>query len=67
MAAMTLRLPDDLHDQLREAAERGGHSLHAEILIVLENYVSSREILRNEVFRRLIAENREALDILADS
>jgi predicted HicB family RNase H-like nuclease len=33
---MNLRLPEELHEQLKQAAERNHRSLHAEILHRLE-------------------------------
>jgi predicted DNA-binding protein len=34
---ITLRLPDELHERLKEAAEHNRRSLHAEILWRLEH------------------------------
>lgn len=38
--ALTLRLPSDLHDQLREAAEREDRSIAAVIRVAARDYLA---------------------------
>jgi hypothetical protein len=42
MKHFNLRLPDDLHARLAQAAEADRRSIHAEILFLLEESLSAR-------------------------
>lgn len=37
-----LRLPDDLHDQVKEAADRDRRSIHSEVLWLIEQALAQR-------------------------
>ncbi len=39
MKRFTLRLPNDLHDKIRELARLEKRSIHAQILYILEHYL----------------------------
>jgi predicted transcriptional regulator len=39
MKMLSLRLPDDLHQDLKELAEKEHRSLHAQIIYILEKYI----------------------------
>ena len=43
MKRFSLRLPEDLHEALQHAAQKEYRSLHNQILIVLEDYISQTE------------------------
>ena len=45
----TLRLPPALHSQLESLAEQDRRSLHAEILVLLEEAIVAREGTRGDV------------------
>lgn len=65
--AMTLRLTEEQTAALRETARREGRSMHETVVIAINEYVTKRDRLRDELIAEIVAENREALDILADS
>lgn len=44
MARITLRLPDDLHEQLVEIAKEDDRSLNAQIVASLKNYILARRL-----------------------
>lgn len=46
MKQLTLRLPDDLHSQLKSLAESERRSLHAEILRLIEEALENRQPTR---------------------
>jgi predicted HicB family RNase H-like nuclease len=43
MAELTVRIPDDLHAQVREAAQEDRRSVNAEILWLIEQGLAARE------------------------
>ena len=47
--AMTLRLPNKLHTQLRAAAKHERRSLNAHILFLLEEYIERRIVDELEI------------------
>ena len=44
---VTLRLPKSLHERLHGLADRHRRSMHAEILIAIDDYLFSEELDRN--------------------
>jgi len=61
--AMTLRLPAEIEDQLKQVAEIEHRSLQQTVLIAVEEYLSAREtaeILADPAALRGLAEAREA-------
>jgi predicted transcriptional regulator len=60
---MTLRLPPELEDQLKQVAETEHRSVQQTVLVAVEQYLSIREtaeILADPVALRGLAEAREA-------
>lgn len=51
-----IRMSDELRDALAERARKGGRSLHAEIIGILHEAVTSRPIAGNSVDVDLLAE-----------
>ena len=41
--AMTLRLPEDLADELREAAQQDHRSVHQTVVVAVEAWLAARE------------------------
>jgi predicted transcriptional regulator len=61
--AMTLRLPPELEDQLKQVAETEHRSVQQTVLVAIEEYLSMREtaeILADPTALRGLAEAREA-------
>jgi len=61
--AMTLRLPPEIEDQLKQVAEIEHRSLQQTILVAIEEYLSQREtaeILADSAALRGLAEARES-------
>lgn len=61
--AMTLRLPPEIEDQLKQVAEAERRSLQQTVLVAVEEYLSMREtaeILADPAALRGLAEAREA-------
>jgi predicted transcriptional regulator len=61
--AMTLRLPPEIEDQLKQVAENEHRSVHQTVLVAIEEYLSMREtaeILADPAALRGLAEAREA-------
>lgn len=61
--AMTLRLPSELEDQLKQVAEIEHRSVQQTVLVAIEEYLSMREtaeILADPVALRGLAEARES-------
>jgi predicted transcriptional regulator len=61
--AMTLRLPPEIEDQLKQVAEAEHRSLQQTVLVAVEEYLSMREtaeILADPAALRGLAEAREA-------
>jgi hypothetical protein len=63
--AMTLRLTDDEVEALRAQAVREGRSMQAVVRAAIRIYVSQRAETREAALRRIVAEDRELLDRLA--
>jgi predicted transcriptional regulator len=63
--AMTLRLTEDEAEALREQAVREGRSMQEVARAAIRAYVSHRAVTREEALRRIVAEDRELLDRLA--
>jgi len=62
--AMTLRLPADLHAELRAAAEEDHRSVHQAVVHAVETYLALRETLEirsDPETLRALAEAREAV------
>lgn len=51
-----IRMPEELRDSLAERARRGGRSLHAEIIGILQEAVHGRTDPRNEADVDVLAE-----------
>ena len=61
--AMTLRLPPEIEDQLKQVAETEHRSVQQTVLVAIEEYLSAREtaeILTGPAALRGLAEAREA-------
>ncbi len=61
--AMTLRLPPEVEDQLKQVAETEHRSVQQTVLVAVEEYLSMREtaeILADPAALRRLAEAREA-------
>jgi predicted transcriptional regulator len=61
--AMTLRLPSEIEDQLKQVAETEHRSVQQTVLVAIEEYLSTREtaeILADPAALRGLAEAREA-------
>jgi predicted transcriptional regulator len=61
--AMTLRLPPEIEDQLKQVAEIEHRSVQQTVLVAIEEYLSLREtaeILADPVALRSLAEARES-------
>jgi len=61
--AMTLRLPPEIEDQLKQVAETEHRSVQQTVLVAVEEYLSTREtaeILADPAALRGLAEAREA-------
>ncbi|NUU18019.1 Arc family DNA-binding protein [Cellulomonas humilata] len=63
--AMTLRLPDDLQEALKETAEREGRSMQAVAIEAVRVYTTERTRRRDETIARLVRDHRETLSRLA--
>lgn len=50
-----LRLPPELHSEMKELAERDRRSLHAEILVLLEEATAARREAQSEQGSKLAA------------
>jgi predicted transcriptional regulator len=62
--AMTLRLPDELADELAAAAEEDRRSVHATIVLAIEKWLAAREtaeVKADPDTLRALAEAREAV------
>ncbi|MCI0686745.1 MAG: toxin-antitoxin system HicB family antitoxin [Sporichthyaceae bacterium] len=64
--AMNVRLSEDLHDRLRVAADEDDLSMHAAIVIAIEEYLARRQtaIVRG-IAREVMARDAELLDRLS--
>jgi predicted transcriptional regulator len=65
MTAMTLRLPDAVHEALRESAQRQGRSMQSVAVEAIDRYVTDRIRRRDEALARIVAEDAAILDRLA--
>jgi len=63
--AMTLRLPDDVQDALRETADREGRSMQAVVVEAVRVYTADRTRRRDEAVARLVHDHAATLDRLA--
>jgi predicted transcriptional regulator len=63
--AMTLRLSDDEAEALRAQAAREGRSMQEVARSAIRDYVNRRTVTRQEALRRIVEEDRELLDRLA--
>ena len=63
--AMTLRIPDDLTQALREAADAQGVSMNAAIVIAISEFIERRNVAAaSELATEFVRENRELIDRL---
>ncbi len=60
---MHLRLPDDMHTEIREAAEEDGNSVNTEVVIALKEFLANRQTERVRQYALEIAE--EDAELLA--
>lgn len=63
--AMTLRLPDDVQDALRETADREGRSMQAVVVEAVRVYTADRTRRRDEAIARIVRDHAGTLDRLA--
>ncbi len=66
MAVMTLRLPDELHEALRKQAAAEHLSANEWTARVLENVLSARTRLRDELIEKIAVEDAEIFARLAE-
>lgn len=64
--AMTLRLTDEQTARLRETAAREHVSMHAAAVTAIDQYTTRRTQRRDEIIARIMIEDAEALQALAD-
>lgn len=64
---MTLRLSDEQTEALRETAEREGRSMQDVARAAIEEYVSRRARLRDEILDRVMERDAGLLERLAKS
>jgi hypothetical protein len=62
---MTLRLTDEEAEALRAQAAREGRSMQEVARSAIRLYVNRRAVTREAALRRIVAEDRELLDRLA--
>ncbi len=62
--AMTLRLTEEQTAALRATAEREGRSMQETVVRAIDEYVAKREQKRDALLKRILDEDREALDRL---
>jgi hypothetical protein len=60
---MHLRLPDDVHAEIREVAEEDGNSVNTEVVIALKEFLANRQAERVRQYALEIAE--EDAELLA--
>ncbi|MUM15855.1 CopG family transcriptional regulator [Mycobacterium sp. CBMA271] len=65
--AMTLRLSDEQTSALRAAADREGLSMQAVALKAVDEYLNGRRRRRDDLLKRIVAEDAGVLDRLADA
>ena len=64
--AMNLRLAEDLQDRLRTAAAEDGLSMHAAIVIAIDEYLARRQTaMVRGIAREIIARDAELIDRLS--
>jgi predicted transcriptional regulator len=63
--AMTLRLTDEETEALRAQAERENRSMQEVAREAIRLYVNRRATVREQALRRIVSEDRELLDRLA--
>lgn len=61
---MTLRLTDEQTAALRATADREGRSMHETVVRAIDEYVAKRSEKRDALIKRILEEDREALDRL---
>ncbi len=62
--AMTLRLTDEQTAALRATADREGRSMQETVVRAIDEYVAKRGEKRDALIKRILEEDREALDRL---
>ena len=63
--AMTLRLPDELNEELRDAANKQGISMQAAAITAIAEYIERRQVsYACQLAHEFVAENRELIDRL---
>lgn len=64
---MHLRLPDDVHAQLKQAAEEDGNSVNTEAVTAISDYLARRQTARvREIAREIAKEDAELLARLGE-
>ncbi|WP_018159222.1 Arc family DNA-binding protein [Smaragdicoccus niigatensis] len=64
--AMTLRIPDELNEQLRESAKAQGISMQSAVILAIAEYVERREVsMAAHLAQEFVKQNRELIDRLA--
>lgn len=68
MSAMSLRLPDELTERLREAAAEEGHSMNGAVVIAIQDWLNRREAGHVQaVFEDIATRHAELLDELGNA
>jgi predicted transcriptional regulator len=68
MSAMSLRLPDDLTERLREAAKEEGRSMNGAAVIAIEHWLDRREAGHvQSLFEDIATRHARLLDRLGDA
>lgn len=62
---MTLRLTDEEAQALREYAEANGRSMQEVAREAIRDYIAERRSRREQALARIVAEDSELLDLLA--
>ena len=63
--AMTLRIPEDLTQALRAAADAEGVSMNTAIITAISEFIERREVkAASELATEFVRENRELIDRL---
>lgn len=64
---MHLRLPDDVHNRLKQAAEEDGNSVNTEAITAISDYLARRQTARiRELAREIAEEDTELLARLGE-
>lgn len=64
----TVNLPDELHEQLKQAADQDRRSMNATIVVAVERYIAERRhrARTRDLAREVVRRDAELLDRLAE-